>query len=238
MSDLLNNFELYLQGFFATAPFSVSFLAGILTFFLPCVLPMVPAYLSYISGLSINDLKTQNKTQSLKVLFSSLLFMLGFGVVFVAMGVLSEGFGDILRSNYTKIIGGIIIIIFGLHIMQVIKISFLNMQTNANFKGSGVFSPFVLGLSFALGWSPCVGPILASIFLMSAQETGKAGLLMATYALGLGVPFVLAALATNKALGIMTNLKKHFKIIEIIAGILLIAIGLSMVYSGASVWMR
>ncbi len=237
MSEFLLNLEMSLTQFFVTAPFVVSFLAGILTFLSPCVLPMIPAYLSYISGLSINELTHQEKLDfqgKLKIIRTSLMFVLGFATVFVALGVLSDTFlGTALNSDAAKIIGGLIIIIFGLHTMHVIRISFLNLQAQSNFGGGkGFFAPFLLGLSFSLGWSPCVGPILGSIFMMSAQESGKAGLLMGVYALGLGVPFVLSALLTANAINLMNKIKKHFLMIERVAGVLLILIGGSIAYSG------
>lgn len=233
MEEFLLHFETYLQGFFSVAPFSVSFIAGVLTFLLPCVLPMVPAYLSYISGLSLDELEENRGVNTRKIFVASLLFVFGFSIVFVSLGVLSDTIlGYALRSSAVKILGGFVIVIFGLHIMQLVKIRFLNFAVQANFKSSGFFSPVVLGLSFAVGWSPCVGPILGSIFLLGTQENSKAAFLMATYALGLGIPFILTALLTVKAFSIMNKLKKHFKKFEIIAGILLLLIGVKFIYEG------
>lgn len=237
MEEILLNLELSLSQFFVTAPYLVSFLAGLLTFVSPCVLPMIPAYLSYISGLSIHELSHSEKIDTaskLRILRSSVFFVLGFAVIFVALGVLSDNFiGEALSSPYAKIIGGLIIIVFGLHIMKVFEIKYLNMTAQSNFGGGkSFFAPFVLGLSFALGWSPCVGPILGSIFMMSAQEEGKGAILMSLYALGLGIPFILSAVLAANAVHLMNRIKHHFLMVERVAGILLIVIGASIAYSG------
>ncbi len=237
MEEILLNLELSLSHFFITAPYLVSFLAGILTFISPCVLPMTPAYLSYISGMSINELSHSEKldtTAKLRILRTSLMFVFGFGVVFVALGVLSDNFiGEALSSSAAKIIGGLIIIVFGLHVMKIIDIKFLNLTAQSQFGGGkNFFAPFILGLSFAIGWSPCVGPILGSIFMLSAQEEGKGAILMTLYAVGLGIPFILSAILTANALQFMNKIKQHFLLIERFAGVLLILIGASIGYSG------
>lgn len=224
--------------FFSTAPYLVSFLAGLLSFLAPCVLPMIPAYMSYISGVSVSELQsssTLTKKQHLKLVVTAIMFVLGFSTVFVLLGVLSDYFiADLLSSNWTKIVGGLIIIVFGLHFMQVIQIGFLNVQKQSNFSTNvNFFAPFVLGLSFAIGWTPCVGPILGSILMISAQEAGRGVVLMSLYALGLGIPFILVALLTSIAFSAMNKIKKYFRVIEIVGGVLLILIGGSILYDGA-----
>jgi cytochrome c-type biogenesis protein len=234
-------FEEQLIEFFYTAPFLVSFAAGVLSFLAPCVLPMIPAYMSYISGLSVAQMQDAGKmtrAEHMRLFGAAVMFVLGFSVVFVMLGVLSDFFiADILASPWARIIGGAIIIVFGLHFMHVIQIGFLNMQKQANFSTKVTFiAPFVLGLSFAIGWTPCVGPILGSILMVSAQEAGRGAILMSLYAAGLAIPFLLVAALTAWAFAFMNRIKRYFRVIEIVGGVLLIAIGLSIGYDGIRVF--
>lgn len=235
---------------FDSAPYLVSFLAGIITFLSPCVLPLIPAYLSYISGLSISELKDNehlSKETKRKVMNASLLFIFGFSLIFVVLGAAATTLiGDLLRNQYVAMIAGGIIIIFGLHVMHVITIPFLMYEQRADFtrlekKSEGKlksllqrFAPFLLGMSFALGWTPCVGPILGGILGMASMgdDVTKGIILMILYAAGLGVPFFLSALLTNRAIGVMNRIKKHFRIVEIVAGSLLVLIGLAIATGG------
>ena len=227
--------------FFETMPYLVSFLGGVVTFLSPCVLPLIPAYLSYISGLSYNQISGK-EGMSLKdrlgIAQASLSFILGFSLIFILLGVVVEDtVGDILKSETVAYIAGAIIVIFGLHTMKIINIAFLNIEARTNFgstdKQSGVMKligPFILGLSFALGWTPCVGPILGSILTFAGQEGSNAVTLMTLFALGLGVPFFLSAILTSYAMGIMNKMKKHFRLIEIVSGLLLIIVGLAIAF--------
>jgi len=229
---------------FDSAPYLVSLAAGFLTFLSPCVLPLIPAYLSYISGLSLKKLQgkeTVTFADKLHIMQASLMFILGFSLIFVLLGVVVEStVGDILKSEIAAMIAGGIIIIFGLHTMHVINIKFLNFEARAQFgdidqggnslrqKIVHFFAPFVLGLSFALGWSPCVGPILGTILTYAGQDDTAAITLMSVYALGLGIPFFLSAVLTSSALNVLNKLKQNFKTIEIISGILLIIVGIAI----------
>lgn len=242
--------ESSLLAMFESAPYLVSFLAGIITFLSPCVLPLIPAYLSYISGLSLAELRDEEHMSAnvkRKVITASLLFIGGFSLVFVLLGAAAATFiGDLLRNQYAAMIAGGIIIVFGLHVMHVINIPFLMYEQRADFgkledKASGgwkailhKFAPFLLGMSFALGWTPCVGPILGGILGMASMgdDTTTGTILMTLYALGLGVPFFLSALLTSRAMGFMNRMKQHFKIVEIVAGGLLVLIGLAIATGG------
>ncbi len=236
---------------FESAPYPVSFLAGILTFLSPCVLPLIPAYLSYISGLSLSELKDEEHMTpeaKRKVLVASLLFILGFSLIFILMGAAAATIiGDILRNRYVAMAAGGIIIIFGLHVMHLINIPFLNYEQRADFGGMDKgeaktgfkallkkFAPFLLGMSFALGWTPCVGPILGGILGMASfgDNTTQGVILMTLFAAGLGVPFFLSALLTSRAIGLMNKIKRHFRIVEIVAGSLLVLIGLAIATGG------
>ena len=211
-----------------------SFFAGILTFISPCVLPLIPAYITLITGLSLNKLSEKNNL--LKIFLSSVIFVLGFTTVFVILGISATYIGSFFLNNINILrwIGGIIVIIFGLHLMGIFKISFLYKQMSffkPIEKSSNYFTIFFIGCAFAIGWTPCVGPILSSILVLaSTQETvNKGAVLLISYSLGLGVPFVLTALFINKFLTVFNFIKKHYKIIEIVSGILLVIIGILLI---------
>lgn len=237
--------EASLYSLFSSAPYIASFFAGLLAFLSPCVLPLIPAYLSYISGVSLSSLRGDevlSSAQRWKIITASLMFIFGFGLVFVLLGAsMASLIGNIFTNRWFSIIAGAVIIIFGLHIMGVINIKFLNYQARADFgdeknatgrwkKILHFFAPFLLGLSFALGWTPCIGPIFGSIIMLAGQEGGafKGVSLMVVFAIGLGLPFLLSAILTSRALRLLNSVKKYFKIIEIVAGLLLILIGVAV----------
>ena len=231
--------EYQLAELFHKMPYLVSFLGGIITFLSPCVLPLIPAYLSYISGLSYKQL-TGEKQVSVKeriyIAQASLAFIFGFGIVFVMLGVVvGDSLHSILKSDIVRMIAGAVIIIFGLNMMKIINIPLLNLEVRTNFGTTETktgfmrfIAPMVLGFSFALGWTPCVGPILGSILTLAGQGKNDAILMMTLFALGLGVPFFLSAVLTSYAVELMKKVKKHFRLIEIISGSLLILIGIAI----------
>ena len=228
-----------LKIFFENAPFLVSFIAGIITFVSPCVLPLIPAYISYISGLSIKELNSAGEVsakQRAKIVLSAFMFTLGFGVVFVLIGSATANIiGDIFAYDWIGWIAGGIIFIFGLHISGLITINLLNFQSRADFgdtKSKNLFAPFILGLSFALGWTPCVGPIFAAIVFKAAQDPSKSVWLMVVYAAGLAIPFLLTALLTSSMLGLLNRIKRYFRIIEIVSGVLLALLGIAIATGG------
>jgi len=211
----------------------MAFVAGIISFLSPCVLPLVPGYLSIISGVSLDQLKedAQDKGLRRQVILASLMFIAGFTVSFIALGATATAVTSFLlvRMPILRKIAGVIIFIFGLHVLGVFRINALyqdkrmhNVQTK-----SGLLGAFVLGLVFALGWSPCLGPILATILaLASEQDTvGRGVFLLAIYSLGLGVPFLGTSLGLNRFLSFYTRFKKHFRALEIVSGIMVLAIG-------------
>jgi cytochrome c-type biogenesis protein len=215
-----------------------AFVAGIISFISPCVLPIVPGYISFVSGVSLQELKDQaeikgeeRKRLRRQVAANSVLFVLGFSLVFVAMGASATYIGNWFAANRTVLarVAGVIIIIFGLHTMGLTPIKWLNYEKRfqARSKPLGFAGSFLIGLAFAFGWSPCIGPILAGVLALAAtQETVQQGVtLLAVYSLGLGVPFIATGLAINRFLDVFSRVKKRMRLVELAAGVLLIAVG-------------
>jgi cytochrome c-type biogenesis protein len=218
----------------------ISFAGGILSFLSPCVFPLVPGYVSMISGVSIDRLKgDEGSTAAAKraVVFNSLAFNAGVSLIFLALGATAGFVGSALLNNiYIRIIGGLVIIAFGLQLIGLLKIGALYKDTrflNSGDKPSGLLSSFTLGLAFAAGWTPCIGPILGGIIGLAATSGGwQSGfVLSAFYSLGLALPFLLVGLFINQFLSFSRGFKKHLHTVEVISGVLLVAIGL-LVASG------
>ena len=213
--------------------------AGFISFISPCVLPLVPAYISFISGVSMDELRNAERQQqkTLRLVISSLMFIGGFTLVFVLLGATATFVGGFLLQNLGVIskVAGVVLIIFGLHVAGLIRIPFLNYEARfqtGNKPTSAIGAVFV-GSAFAFGWTPCIGPILGGILAIAgSQETvGQGMLLLLVYSLGLGVPFFLTAIATQRLLRAMNRVKKHFKTIELVSGGFLIVIGVMMVFN-------
>jgi len=210
-----------------------AFVFGIISFISPCVLPIVPGYISFISGVSLEEMQRieERKKVFKKILLNSLLFIFGFSVVFIALGASATAVGKFLTEKLDIIskIAGVIITIFGLHMMGVFRIPFLNYEKrfHTQTKPLGLFGSFVVGLAFAFGWTPCIGPVLAAILAIAAQqETVYQGIvLLSSYSLGLGIPFFLTSVSINAFFGVFNKIKKHFRLIEIVGGILLVIVG-------------
>lgn len=216
-----------------------AFGAGIISFLSPCVLPLVPGYLSYIGGYSIADQNQQQEqklfSDSLKTLTLSLNFVLGLSTVFIAFGASATTLGQWLSAyRYeTNIIGGIIIIVFGIFISGLVRISWLQKEFRyyGELPGGRGFSAYLLGLAFAFGWTPCIGPILGAILTLSATSglVSDGTALLAFYSLGLGVPFIVAALFTERFMHHAKSLKSHGRVLQAITGGLLIIVGVAMI---------
>ena len=212
--------------------------AGILSFVSPCVLPLVPGYLSFISGVSLDNAHTGAELPegtTRRVFLASIAFVLGFTTVFVALGASASTIGHFINEKaaiLTKI-AGVLVIVFGLHTMGVLKISWLYRQAQIDVqrKPAGPFGAFVVGLAFAFGWTPCIGPILGSILALAAQEgTVRHGsVLLAVYSLGLGVPFLATSLAVTRFFAAFKRVRKYYHAIELASGALLIAIGVLII---------
>ncbi|HRR96112.1 MAG TPA: cytochrome c biogenesis protein CcdA [Candidatus Ratteibacteria bacterium] len=207
----------------------ISFVAGVLSFLSPCILPLIPIYISYITGISIEQLQESKNT--LKIFIISLFFISGFTLIFVLMGASATAIGNFIlkKKNILRIIGGIIIIIFGLHLIGILKIKKLYTEKKIVLKNkkTGYLSSFLLGMAFSAGWTPCVGPVLSSILIIAANEKTvlRGIILLFTYSIGIGIPFLITSLLLNKLLNFFNKIKKHYRAIEIIMGFLLVILG-------------
>jgi len=216
-------------------PYLASFIAGLLTFVSPCVLPLIPVYISFITGVSVSELKNESGRTLLRTFLSALFFVLGFSFVFVLLGATASYFGNVLgaHKNIIRWVGGSAVIIFGLHLSGILRINFLYSEKRLNLEkfSGGYLGAFLVGLAFAAGWTPCIGPILSSILVLaSAQGTVYKGmLLLSAYSLGFGIPFLLTALFVNLALGMFSKIKNYYGYIETASGVILIIVGLLIV---------
>ena len=215
----------------------ISFAAGILSFLSPCVLPLVPGYISLISGVSIDNLK-EGVSSRRAVILNSLAFNAGLSVIFLLLGTTAGLVGAAITSNpWVRIIGGLVIIAFGLQLIGLLKISALYKDTRffSDDKPRGMFGSAALGVAFAAGWTPCIGPILGGIIGLAATSGGwRSGLVLsAFYSAGLAVPFLLTGLGINQFLSFYKGFRKHLHKVEVISGVVLIVVGL-LVMSGQS----
>lgn len=224
-----------------------AFGAGILSFISPCVLPLIPGYLSYISGLSLDEMRgtpaaagaggaavvvMASPAVRRQVVLASLAFILGFTIVFVALGASASAIGQYVMARLTILgkIAGAVVILFGLHTMGVLRLEWLyqekRVQTSQQ-RPEGFIGATIVGMAFAFGWTPCLGPILAGILAVAAaQDTvGQGVQLLSAYSIGLGVPFFAAALAINRFFAAFARIRRHYHTIEIVSGALLVVIG-------------
>ncbi|WP_227269593.1 cytochrome c biogenesis CcdA family protein [Roseobacter weihaiensis] len=211
----------------------VALVAGIISFLSPCVLPIVPPYLAYMSGVSLNEMSGEAAARR-RATIAALFFVMGLSTVFLILGFTASAFGAFFLQNqvlFTQA-SGVVIMIFGLHFLGVFRIPFLDQEArmDAGDKGGSSFGAYILGLAFAFGWTPCIGPQLGAILSLAASEASVARgtFLLGVYAMGLGVPFLLAAMFITRAMGVMDRLKRHMKIIERVMGGLLLAVGFAM----------
>lgn len=212
--------------------FATAFLAGVISFLSPCVLPLVPGYLSYVAGTSLESLRDRTASR-LQALLYAVCFVLGFSVVFIAFGASATALGGLLLSwRYELgIAAGIIVLLFGLHLAGLLPLHWLEREArfHAEVRGGRVVGAFLLGLAFAFGWTPCIGPVLAAILAVAASEmtVHKGAGLLAVYSLGLGIPFVLAAFAIKPFLRFAASMRHRLRVVEMVMGGLLVLTGLA-----------
>ena len=219
-----------------TLPLPIAaFLAGLVSFLSPCVLPLVPGYVSLISGVGVEQLKTQESQLLRKVMLNSIAFIMGFSVVFITLGAVATEVSQMLARYRSLLaqVAGVVIVLFGLHLTGVFKIKALytDARLHSVKGGSTAWGAFVIGFAFAFGWTPCVGPVLTVILTFAAAQDSitKGVVLLAIYSMGLAVPFLLTALGVERFLKFYSRFRAHMHAIEVASGVLLIALGVLLV---------
>ena len=205
----------------------VAFGAGLISFLSPCVLPLIPGYVSYISGSSLNELIEKKNVNLIPII----LFTVGFSIVFITFGAASTFLGQVLLENSyeLRIVAGLVIIILSLHIIGIINITFLNYEKRIQTKdNTNFYSPILIGMAFAFGWTPCIGPILGSILVLASTEDSinKGILLLTSYSLGLAIPFILSGYLIQKFLIFSKNFKKNINLVTKMGGAILLITGI------------
>lgn len=218
----------------------IAFLFGLLSFISPCVLPLVPSYISFVTGISFEELTNDSDNKKLKkvILVNSLMFILGFSAVFVSLGASASFAGELLRTyqDIIRKVGGIVIVLLGIHIIGIINLRILQQDKRLHFfreKPAGVLGSFLIGVGFAAGWTPCIGPILATILMIAASYDTlmKGVLLLIFYSLGLAIPFFLTSIGINTFLKHFNKLKKHMRVVSIATGSFLIFTGILIYFN-------
>lgn len=228
----------------ASAGISVfgAFLAGLLSFLSPCVLPLIPSYLTFISGVTIADLKGEgvDSPPRLRIVLHSLVFIAGFTTIFVLLGVSASLIGTSLQPymGIVRKVGGILVVIFGIHVTGLVPIHLLfgERRLQIRNKPAGFIGTYFVGIAFAAGWTPCIGPILASILMLAAtEETVARGFwLLLVYSLGLGVPFLATSVAIHSFFRFFDRFKRFFRVFEIVTGLFLVIVGIMIYFN----WFR
>ncbi|MCP4181917.1 MAG: cytochrome c biogenesis protein CcdA [Hyphomicrobiales bacterium] len=221
------------------AAYFSALIAGIISFISPCVLPLVPPYMCYMAGSSISQLNeniSEDSRLRVKIFANSILFVVGFSTVFIALGAGASSISQYLRAHMDllSIVAGVIIIIMGLHFIGLFKIGFLYREARFQSNSTGYIGSYVMGLAFAFGWTPCIGPVLGVILGIAAtlDTVGEGAILLAVYSAGLGIPFILAALFVKPFLSWLAKFRKNLGMIEKVMGVLLVATGLLFITGG------
>jgi len=221
----------------------VAFVAGLLTYLSPCLLPLIPSFLAYITGVSFSDLKDRGKKEEVrnKTIIHSLLFIAGFSVIFVLLGLTATFIGKLLfqYQKVIRIVGGVFIILFGLYLTGILRLDFLGKELRLRFptKGVSYIGSFLIGVTFAAAWTPCAGPILGSILVMAGTKSSIAegARLLTVYSLGIALPFFITAMAINSFLVYFNRFKRVVGAINIVGGIFLIIVGVLMITNYLSI---
>ena len=205
----------------------IAFGAGLISFLSPCVLPLIPGYISYISGSSLNELIEKKNVNLIPII----LFTVGFSIVFIVFGAASTFLGQVLLQNSyeLRIAAGLVIVVLSLHIIGIINLKFLNFEKRIHTnKNTNFYSPIIIGMAFAFGWTPCIGPILGSILVLAATEENinKGILLLVSYSLGLALPFILSGYLIQRFLIFSKNFKKNINLVSKVGGVILLITGI------------
>jgi len=211
--------------------------AGFISFLSPCILPLIPSYMAFITGISLEELSHEKNLKRVRkiVIINSLLFILGFSIIFIALGASATFMGKFLSRNirWFEIVGGCVLILLGLHFIGIFRLKFLNREKKIHLKDKplGLIGTVLVGMAFGAGWTPCVGPILGAILTMAAttQNIFKGMVLLAFYSVGLGLPFLISGLIIHKFFEYFKAVRKYFKVITAVGGILLIILGVLLI---------
>lgn len=211
--------------------------AGFISFLSPCILPLIPSYMAFITGISLEELSHEKNLKRVRkiVIINSLLFILGFSIIFIALGASATFMGKFLSRNirWFEIVGGCVVILLGLHFIGIFRLKFLNREKKIHLKNKplGFIGTVLVGMAFGAGWTPCVGPILGAILTMAAttQNIFKGIVLLAFYSVGLGLPFLISGLIIHKFFEYFKAVRKYFKVITAVGGILLIILGVLLI---------
>ncbi|TET73543.1 MAG: cytochrome c biogenesis protein CcdA [Candidatus Aminicenantes bacterium] len=211
--------------------------AGFISFLSPCILPLIPSYMAFITGISLEELSHEKNLKRVRkiVIINSLLFILGFSIIFIALGASATFMGKFLSRNirWFEIVGGCVVILLGLHFIGIFRLKFLNREKKIHLKDKplGFIGTVLVGMAFGAGWTPCVGPILGAILTMAAttQNIFKGMVLLAFYSVGLGLPFLISGLIIHKFFEYFKAVRKYFKVITAVGGILLIILGVLLI---------
>jgi cytochrome c-type biogenesis protein len=223
----------------------IAFIAGLASFLAPCVLPLVPAYLSYLTGYTVSDAPPDNK-ERITIVTHAVFFVIGFSIIFIILGIAANTLGSVIRGDLLRYAGGIIIILFGLNLMGILHLSFLDQDAKLQWKVRhkwGFVSSLLVGMIFAAGWTPCVGPVLSTILIVSAeQESVTRGIiLLSAYSAGVGLPFIAAGFLLDRFRGIVNKLNPYLPAIQKIAGFIIIIVGIIVItdsFTAIGAWLE
>ncbi|MGC9396423.1 MAG: cytochrome c biogenesis CcdA family protein [Anaerolineae bacterium] len=224
----------------------VAFIAGLASFLAPCVLPLVPAYLGYLSGYAVTKSDTPTLSERFVVVTHAVAFVVGFSLIFILLGTVAGSLGKLLRGDWFRYLGGLLVIFFGLALMELLHVPFLQNETRLQWRGKrewGFFSSVLIGMVFAAGWTPCVGPALSAILILSADQStvGRGVALLVAYSAGIGLPFILAGFLIDRLGNLLQRVARYLPAIQKIAGALLVLVGIVLItdsFSTIGLWLE
>jgi len=224
----------------------VAFIAGLASFLAPCVLPLVPAYLGYLSGYAVTKSDAPTLSERFFVAAHAVAFVIGFSLVFILLGTAAGSLGRWLRGDWFRYLGGLLIIFFGLALMELLHVPFLQNEARLQWRGRqewGFVSSILIGMVFAAGWTPCVGPALSAILVLSADQAtvGHGVVLLIAYSAGIGLPFILAGFLIDRLGGLLQRVARYLPTIQKIAGVILVLVGIIVItdgFSAISLWLE